>query len=177
MGVEMIGFVMDEHLADYISPEKVKEIKSWVAGVLVVGEIQSADYEDIRLIAENSEIDIIQIFDVAHLPQIADLGKPIILKLDFDNTYFEDFLERYATFVEFFLVDGSELSDFARYTLKEYARKYPIVLNFGISADNVNELLEEMNLHGIALKGSNEVRPGSKDYDELRDILEMIEID
>ena len=97
--------------------------------------------------------------------------------IDFENDYFEEYLARYSQFVTFFLVDGGELSDFARYTLKEYASKYPIVLDFGISAENVNILLEEMNLHGIALKGTDEIRPGYKDYDELRDILEMIEID
>ena len=99
------------------------------------------------------------------------------MKLDFDGAYFENSLERYSPFVTFFLADGGELSDFARDTLKEYASKYSIVLDFGISVENVNELLEEINLHGIALKGSNEIRPGSKDYDELRDILEILEID
>jgi phosphoribosylanthranilate isomerase len=177
MGVEIIGFVMDKHSADYISPEKMKEIKSWVAGVLTVGETQSADYEEVKTFVQEYGIDILQISDASLLPQISDLGKPIILKLDFDSEYFEDYLERYSQFVEFFLVDGGELSDFARYTLKEYAFNYPIVLDFGVTADSVNELLDEMHLHGIALKGSNEIRPGSKDYDELRDILEIIEID
>jgi phosphoribosylanthranilate isomerase len=177
MGVEIIGFVMDKHSADYISPEKMKEIKSWVAGVLTVGETQSADYEEVKTFVQEYGIDILQISDASLLPQISDLGKPIILKLDFDSEYFEDYLERYSQFVEFFLVDGGELSDFARYTLKEYAFNYPIVLDFGVTVDSVNELLDEMHLHGIALKGSNEIRPGSKDYDELRDILEIIEID
>jgi phosphoribosylanthranilate isomerase len=177
MGVEMIGFVMDKFSVDYTSPEKMKEIKSWVAGVLVVGETQSADYEEIKSYVDTYEIDILQISEAALLPQIADLGKPIILKLEFESAFLEDYLERYSQFVEFFLVDGSELSDFARYTIKEYAFKYPIVLDFGIDAENVVELVDEMNLHGIALKGTNEIRPGYKDYDELRDILEMIEID
>jgi phosphoribosylanthranilate isomerase len=177
MGVEMIGFVMDKSSVDYVSPEKMKEIKSWVAGILVVGETQSTDYEEVKAFVQNYPIDILQITDVSLLPHIADLGKPIILKLDFEGTYFEDYLERYASFVEFFLADGGELSDFARYTLKEYAFNYPIVLDFGITTENIAQLLEEMPLKGIALKGSNEIRPGYKDYDELRDILEILEID
>ena len=177
MGVEMLGFVMDKHSADYVSSEKMKEIKSWVAGILTVGETQSADYEEVKGFIQDYEIDILQISNASLLPQISDLGKPIILKLDFDSAYFEDYLERYSQFVEYFLADGGELSDFARYTLKEYALNYPIVLDFGITIDNVSELLDEMHLHGIALKGSSEISPGSKDYDELRDILEIIEID
>lgn len=177
MGVEMIGFVMDKTSVDYISPEKMKEIKSWVAGVQVVGETQSADYEEVKAYIEAYEIDVLQISEVTLLPQIAYLGKPIILKLEFESAFLEDYLERYSQFVEFFLVDGGELSDFAQYTIKEYAFKYPIVLDFGIDAENVVELVEEMNLQGIALKGTSEIRPGYKDYDELRDILELIEID
>ena len=177
MGVEMIGFVMDKDSVDFVSPEKMKEIKSWVAGVLTVGETQSADYEEIKEFIDAYEIDILQISDASLLPQIADLGKPIILKLDFAGTYFEEYLARYSQFVEFFLADGGELSDFAKDSLKKYSFNYPIVLDFGITTENVNQLLEELNLHGIALKGSNEIRPGSKDYDELRDILEILEID
>ncbi|CAH0995375.1 N-(5'-phosphoribosyl)anthranilate isomerase [Emticicia aquatica] len=177
MGVEMIGFVMDKHSIDYTSPEKMKEIKSWVAGILIVGETQSVDYEEIKAFLQAYEIDILQITDATLLPQITDLGKPIILKLDFESAYLEDYLERYSQFVEFFLVDGGELSDFARYTLKEYAFNYPIVLDFGVTSNNVTELLTEMPVKGIALKGSNEIRPGYKDYDELSEILEILEED
>ena len=99
------------------------------------------------------------------------------MKLEFESAYIEDYLERYSQFVEFFLVDGGDFSDFARYTLKEYSFKYAIVLDFGITAENVSELLEEMQIRGIALKGSNEIRPGYKDYDELSEILEVLEED
>jgi phosphoribosylanthranilate isomerase len=168
---------MDKFSADYTSPEKMKEIKSWVAGVQIVGETQSADYDEVKAFVEAYEIDILQISEAGLLPQIADLGKPIILKLEFESAYLEDYLERYSQFVEFFLVDGGDFSDFARYTLKEYSFNYPIVLDFGITAENVNELLEEMQIKGIALKGSSEIRPGYKDYDELSEILEVLEED
>lgn len=177
MGVEMIGFVMDKFSADYTSSEKMKEIKSWVAGVQIVGETQSTDYEEVKELVAAYEIDILQISEAGLLPQIADLGKPIILKLEFESAYLEDYLERYSQFVEFFLVDGGDFSDFARYTLKEYSFNYPIVLDFGITAENVGELLKEMQIKGIALKGSNEIRPGYKDYDELSEILEVLEED
>ncbi|WP_064196944.1 MULTISPECIES: hypothetical protein [Emticicia] len=177
MGVEMIGFVMDTASVDYVAPEKMKEIKSWVAGIQTVGETKCGDLEEIKNMIAYYEIDVLQISEVALLPQIVDFGKPIILKLEFDSAYFEENLERYASFVEFFLVDGTELSDFARYTIKEYAFNYPIVLDFGITSENVMELVSDMNIKGIALKGTNEIRPGYKDYDELSEILELLEED
>jgi phosphoribosylanthranilate isomerase len=173
----MIGFVMDKFSVDYTSPEKLKEIKSWVAGVKIVGETQGADYEDVKALVESYEIDFLQISEARLLPQIVDLGKPIILKLEFESAHLEDYLERYSQFVEFFLVGGVDFSDFARYTLKDYSYNYSIVLDFGITAEIVNELLEEMPINGIALKGSSEIRPGYKDYDELSEILEVLEED
>jgi phosphoribosylanthranilate isomerase len=177
MGVEMIGFVMDKFSTDYTSPEKMKEIKSWVAGVKIVGETQSADYEEVKALLEAYEIDFLQISESILLPQIIDLGKPIILKLEFESAYLEDYLERYSQFVEFFLVGGGDFSDFAFYTLKEYTLNYSIVLDFGITAENVSKLLFEMPIKGIALRGSSEIRPGFKDYDELSEILEVLEED
>jgi len=177
MGVEMIGFVMDKFSTDYTSPEKMKEIKSWVAGVKIVGETQSADYEDVKALVEAYEIDFLQISEARLLPQIVNLGKPLILKFEFESAHFEDYLERYSQFVEFFLVGGGDFSDFAFYTLKEYTLNYSIVLDFGITAENVSKLLVEMPIKGIALKGSNEIRPGYKDYDELSEILEVLEED
>jgi len=44
-------------------------------------------------------------------------------------------------------------------------------------ASNVESLFEELPLAGIALKGGDEIRAGYKDYDELADILELLEED
>jgi phosphoribosylanthranilate isomerase len=177
MGVEMVGFVMDKFSDDYMPPEKLKEIQSWLAGVQIVGETQSSDYDEISSLLQNYHIDILQIADPALLPRISDLGKPIILKLEVDSAYLEDYLKLYNTFVSYFLLEGQELTDFLLYHLKEYALDNPVILGFGISADNVKRILEETPIKGIALKGTHELRPGYKDYDELSEILEQIEVD
>lgn len=177
MGVEMIGFVMDKFSNDYTPPEKLKEIQSWVAGVQIVGETESTDFDEVIALLQSYEIDILQIADPALLPRIAEAGKPIILKVEAENAYLEDYLKLYGSFVEFFLIEGEELSDFFLHQLKEYARDYPVILGFGINADKIHQLLEETSVKGIALKGTHELRPGYKDYDELSDILEVLEID
>ena len=177
MGVELVGFVMDTFSDDYVPSEKMKEIKSWLAGVKIVGETQSSDYNEIKSLVQSYEIDILQISDASLLPAITDLGKPIILKVDADSAYLEDELERYSQFVSYFLIEGEELTEFLVYHLKEYAFNYPIILGFDITAEKLLSVLEEIPVKGIALKGSQEIRPGYKDYDELSNILELLEID
>lgn len=177
MGVELVGFVMDKFSDDYTPPEKLKEIKSWLAGVQIVGETDASDYDEIAALLQNYEIDILQISDPTLLPKINALGKPIILKLDAESTYLEDYLKNYNTFVEYFLIDGQELSDFFLYHLKEYAADSAVILGFGVTPENVHQLLAETPIKGIALKGSHEIRPGYKDYEELSDILEQLDVD
>lgn len=177
MGVELVGFVMDKFSDDYMPAEKLKEIKSWLAGVQIVGETQSSDYDEIATLLQTYEIDILQISDPTLLPKITALGKPIILKLETNSAYIEDYLKLYNSFVIYFLIDGQELTDFILYHLKEYAFDNPVILGFGITAHNVQQILTETPIKGIALKGSHELRPGYKDYDELSEILEQLEID
>ncbi|PLK42903.1 N-(5'-phosphoribosyl)anthranilate isomerase [Emticicia sp. TH156] len=177
MGVEMIGFVMDKFSNDYTPPEKLKEIQSWVAGVQIVGETETTDYDEVIALLQNYEIDLLQIADPGLLPRIADAGKPIILKIQAESAYLEDYLKLYGSFVEYFLIEGEELSDFFLFRLKEYAQEYPVILGFGIDAHKIHELLTDTSIKGIALKGTHEIRPGYKDYDELSEILELLEID
>jgi phosphoribosylanthranilate isomerase len=177
MGVELVGFVMDKFSDDYMPAEKLKEIQSWLAGVQIVGETQSSDYDEIATLLQTYEIDLLQISDPALLPNITALGKPIILKLESDSAYIENYLKLYNSFVTYFLIEGQELTDFFLYHLKEYAFDNPVILGFGITADNVQQVLKETPIKGIALKGSHEIRPGYKDYDELSEILEQLEVD
>ena len=177
MGVELLGFMMDENSSEYVEPKRFEEIKSWIAGVKIVGETQSADYQEVTQLVQTYDIDYLQISEPSLLPQITNLGKPIILQLDFDSAFLKENLAKYAPYVEIFLIEGDELSDLARYELKEIAQNYSVLLSFGITELNVNEVLDEILLKGIALKGSEELRPGYKDFDELMDILEKIEVD
>ena len=59
----------------------------------------------------------------------------------------------------------------------ELSNEYPVILGFGINEQNAHSIAKELGLAGISLAGSSEIRPGFKDYDELADILEVLEVD
>jgi phosphoribosylanthranilate isomerase len=176
MGVEQLGFVMDEESVDYVSPEKLKEIKSWLAGVQIVGETESTDYEEIKSMVEQYEIDFLQISDASLILEIKSFDKPIILKLNSNSGFLKENLERYAHEVEYVLLEGDELNEALVHELKEFSYHYTLVLGFRINPGNLHKILENLpNLKGIALKGNHEIRAGFKDYDELMEILEELE--
>jgi phosphoribosylanthranilate isomerase len=47
MGVEMLGFSIDEDSPNYISPKKFEDICSWLAGVTLVAETAQTNAESI----------------------------------------------------------------------------------------------------------------------------------
>jgi phosphoribosylanthranilate isomerase len=51
------------------------------------------------------------------------------------------------------------------------------MIGFQIDRQSIHAWIDETDIFGISLKGSTEIKPGFKDYDELADILEEIELD
>ncbi|MDH4297580.1 MAG: hypothetical protein OEV74_14960, partial [Cyclobacteriaceae bacterium] len=66
------------------------------------------------------------------------------------------------------------------YLLSEVARNtpdtYPLLLAIK-SEHDLDLALDNPHIEGIAMKGSNELRPGLKDYAVLAEILERLEVD
>src|SRR5690606_10565510 len=73
--------------------------------------------------------------------------------------------------------DNLLLEETVKSKIKELAEKVDLLLGFGITADNVENLVSELSVKGIALKAGKEIKPGFKDFDELADILEALEIE
>ena len=50
-----------------------------------------------------------------------------------------------------------------------------VLLGKGVDVDSLVGLTNDTSFSGIHLKGSDEIRPGFKDFDELADILEALD--
>src|SRR5690606_31291233 len=94
-----------------------------------------------------------------------------------------ELIEEKENLVSYFLLSFQSQDD-EKEVLATYASeisalsdKYPLLLGFGLDAASINTLLGETSITGIALQGGHEIKPGYKDFDELADILETIELD
>ncbi|MCC5932513.1 MAG: phosphoribosylanthranilate isomerase [Cyclobacteriaceae bacterium] len=180
MGVDVMGFSLDPSREDFVDPEKFSAISSWLAGVLLAGEFEECDANDIIKSCELYELDYIQVNNPALLPELRDLNKSLILKIDIEG--FNDIenaramMERNTMPVEFYLLESESDPDDQTllHFITELAAEFPLVLGFGIRKENIAFIMQS-HLKGIALKGGNEVKPGFKDFDELADILELLE--
>ena len=181
MGVDMLGFSMDADSPDYIDPKKFNEIKSWVAGVQIVGETSAIDPDLIEQLLSTYQPEVLQIDEAALLPYISTFGKPLILRVDLAQLTLDQLNTLFQTGItgaDYVLLENNgplHLDADLKTTLHQLASRYPVLLGTGISAENVHDLLADLPVLGIALSGGDEERPGSKEFGELMDILEAIE--
>ena len=181
MGVDMLGFSMDADAPDYVDPKRFAEMRQWVAGVQIVGETSSNDPDIIETLLDTYQPDALQVDESALLPYLAAFGKPLLLRIDPTHSTLEQLAAICATtheHVAYFLLDSRaplHLDDDLKSALRQLAQAYPILLGAGIAAETVQTLLAELPIRGIALRGGDEDRPGSRDFGALMDVLEAVE--
>lgn len=181
MGVEMLGFSIDETNDNYVDFKKFKEISSWVAGVQIIAETEATDAGLLLEKIEQYQPDVVQISHAALLPWLkSETDKPLILKVeaDQDADTIEETLVKNASFVTYFLLESNtnrplsgDWPDF----LNVLSARFSILLGFGVTPENAPSLLDGIEVAGIAFRGGDEIRPGYKEFGDLMDVLEALE--
>ena len=183
MGVEMLGFSIDEDSPNYISPKKFEDICSWLAGVTLIAETSRSNPEDIIQSLSQYPVHAVQVETPGLLSYLrSELNLPLILRISVD-TYeageINSILSRYEGDVSHFLLESDHdagLTDEWMQVLGELSKEYALLVGFGLDNEySVSALTELFPSIGIALRGSEEIRPGYKDFGSMMDILEALE--
>lgn len=182
MTVNLMGFVLQKDKPGYVSPENFMELTGWLSGVDFVGEYGNASEDAIKESIKDYEIHYLQTDNPAIIPLFPDFKR--ILRFDMDKVTNADevksIMQKVADEVEYFLFEsgnGNHYKENVVNQVLDLAKDYPVILGFNIDDKNVMNLVENTEIKGISLKGGEEIRPGYKDFDELADILETLEID
>lgn len=150
MMVDYLCFEMNPSHEDFISIEKVTEIKNWISGPKIGGRFsewpKEFDWEafqpDFLIITSNEALDrAVSFADEIFIERNEGERVELIWK---NNRELET-----EEKLEFFRVNKSE--------------------------DLTEDFLQNEGLAGVSLRGSQEDRPGFSDYGELMDILEVLE--
>ena len=183
MGVEMLGFSIDQDSTNYISPKKFEDICSWLSGVTLVAETAQIDPKAIIKALSEYPVHAVQLESSGLINYLhSELNLPLILRISVD-TYdageINSILSRYEGDVSHFLLESdnnAQLSDDWRQALGTLSNEYSLLVGFGLENESsVNTLVELFPSIGIALRGSDEIRPGYKDFGSMMDILEALE--
>lgn len=169
MGVNKLAFRMDDTEDGGISPDQIKEIAEWVSGVDYVVEFKGPiDVNKLK------ELDIKTIL-VHHPDQVTDDENRYGLVIN--NTQLDTPMD--LSNLEFVLVKSIDNSwdEASKEAVKELNKKVDVYLQNGFDQSNIDQLLNDNFFSGIVLTGTDEIRPGYKDYDALADILELLEVE
>jgi phosphoribosylanthranilate isomerase len=182
MYVNLMGFSLEPNNEYYVDPVKFKEITGWVSGINYVGEFKTAHPDTIlETLAHYDGIVALQIEEEAHLQMLLNSSYRLILKKAIGSKQdLEDLGPLAGSLGEnqiILLLEAKDNPDWAPdpALLKTLAEKCDILLGFGFDADNVEKIISDTGIKGIAMKGGHEIKPGIKDFDELADILEVLE--
>ncbi|MEO7992193.1 MAG: N-(5'-phosphoribosyl)anthranilate isomerase [Chryseolinea sp.] len=160
MGADMLGFNAVEGKDHYLSPKQFQEIRGWVTGPLVVAEVsglQSA--AQLTRIIENYQPDYLEL-GLAELPFLSENLIPFILRLDKELSSVN--LPNKPAFIL--------ASTFLSNTIS------PLLIEVSSLAE-AEQALQHTTIKGIALRGSAEISPGLKTYNELAEVLELLDAD
>jgi phosphoribosylanthranilate isomerase len=179
MGVQLIGLPLDHNHMQPISPAKFKEITQWIHGVKLVGEMQHSDLTAIQETLHHYQVDYLQLDHPVDLSVIASLDIPILIRVILQGPEsLEDItlcLRQYEATVNYFIIEtivhDEAIIDQLQKHVEQLALNFPILQGFDIQPENLNYLLEETNIQGIALQGGIEIKPGYKDFEHLSMLL------
>lgn len=178
MGVEYIGFQLDENHDKFVDINTFQAITGWIEGVKYIGEFENTASAQIFEKQKEYQFQVVQVSNPSQLDELGGLSIPKVLKLELNN------LTELATIdyskADYLLLESDSIDNLSTTdidNLQTVCSQKPTVLGFGFSDENINDLLDQIKPAGISLKGGDEIRPGYKNYDELADILEAIEID
>lgn len=182
MGVDLIGFRLDPHDDSSLSPEKFKEISEWISGVKIVGEFGDTRPDEVEVALDKFKIDYLLISDESQINAFSKFDIPLILSIIVNEKTKSDMSSTFnycSGYVEYFLLESelNKLDAAEKSFVNSCAINFPIILGYGLEKENVKTIVNELQLQGISLKGSSEIRPGYKNFDEMADILEVLEVD
>ncbi|AFL85196.1 phosphoribosylanthranilate isomerase [Belliella baltica DSM 15883] len=184
MYVNLMGFNLEENQPNYISPEKFGEITSWLSGLEYVGEFENSHPDSIlETLKSYPDIKYIEIQEEIHLKMLVNSSYGLILKQNIkDVDDLEDLITKSQSYsdhdVTLHLVSETlHLDDSILEKIKALSEKCQVLLGFGLEANSIENIIEKTKIRGISLQGGDEIKPGLKDFDELADILEALEID
>lgn len=181
MGVDMLGFQVEKDKIDFVNPQSYAEMISWIVGVKFVAEFSTASLSEMNEVLQEYPIHALQIEREDVLEELAEKAKeldnlPIGLIFKSENVeQIEKLSAKYNHLVNYFLLENAE--DNSLKVLKNLSEKCNLLIQGELSQEIVVDLLANTQIKGIALQGSIEEKSGLKDFGNLAEILEALEID
>ncbi len=180
LGADMIGFIFYRQSKRFVDFKTAKRIINQLnASTIKVGVFVNEDTRMINKIADDLELDYIQLHG-DEMPDIIDkLEKDVIKAFRINDSFDFSFIESYKNIVP--LLDTHSDNKFGGTGEKfnwgtiPISLKEKIILAGGISSANVEYIYRQIKPSAIDVSSSLELYPGKKDKIKVKDFFQKIE--
>jgi phosphoribosylanthranilate isomerase len=167
MGVDMLGFRVMEDQDNHIAAGLFQQIRGWVSGPRVVVEIYGVKKTtDIEALLKDYAPEMVELSFSEYQLYRSQIQLPFIVHLE--SNELENIREHHKR-IAYWQVDESSMKALAKINGPQ-----PVLLRTG-SKEKIESLFPNDQIKGVSLTGSPELRPGFKEYDDLSEILEILE--
>jgi len=178
MGVDMLGFDINPSSSSYVDPVKFTQITSWVAGTKIV--IQSTDKFD-QSVKEAYKVDIVETSNINHLSKLKEHFDQIILSIEVSESnieWLENEITSLSNQVALVLLSFESFNFMTSHIVRliELSTNAEIFVKTDFELEQLDSILK-LNPYGLVLEAGLEEKVGFKDYDDLADILEALQLD
>ena len=175
MMVNSLGFDLDKESKNKLPLENINEICKWVNGVDFVGEFNNSQSNYINEVINELDFNYISVnisntiksIDFDHQKIIIVLPEPNLISPGTNNYLRDNFPESRTLIIDNLTKDSIS-------KLELLTDNYEIIINPLETINITKSILNKFDL-GLLLKGSQEIKPGYKDYDSISDYLDAID--
>lgn len=175
MMVNSLGFDLDKESKTKLPLENINEICKWVNGVDFVGEFNNSQSNYINQVINELDFNYISVnisnsiksIDFDHQKIIVVLPEPNLISPRTNNYLRDNFPESRTLIIDNLTKDSIS-------KLELLTDNYEIIINPLETINITKSILNKFDL-GLLLKGSQEIKPGYKDYDSISDYLDAID--
>ena len=175
MMVNSLGFDLDKESKTKLPLENINEICKWVNGVDFVGEFNNSQSNYINEVINELDFNYISVnicntiksIDFDHQKIIVVLPEPNLISPRTNNYLRDNFPESRTLIIDNLTKDSISKLEFL-------TDNYEIIINPLETINVTKSILNKFDL-GLLLKGSQEIKPGYKDYDSISDYLDAID--
>ena len=175
MMVNSLGFDLDKESKTKLPLENINEICKWVNGVDFVGEFNNSQSNYINEVINELDFNYISVnisntiksIDFNHQKIIVVFPEPNLISPRTNNYLRDNFPESRTLIIDNLTKDSIS-------KLELLTDNYEIIINPLETINITKTILNKFDL-GLLLKGSQEIKPGYKDYDSISDYLDAID--
>lgn len=184
---DYIGFIFYPKSKRYVESVDTSSLSFLPPSVKKAGVFVDASLAEITTRIDRFKLDAVQLHgqeSPALCKDLRGLGMEVIKGFGIDNNFNFNTLNSYSGVADYFLFDtktdqhGGSGKLFDWNLLKQYRLETPYFLSGGLSADNLNEILniDDSRLYALDLNSRFELEPGLKDIHKLKLFFNRIRI-